>query len=143
LRSLKNRRVLERVVPGLASVVDGDIVSTMCLIDGNITLFHSSKSTEAPILQEKQTDLFCHIIPVLRRVDASLQWRGPRRCVDTSAFVLGTLDGLPVDKKCDRIFSLWNTIVGLAGGDTSGCTRYNASRHSSVLKHPAADINVM
>lgn len=87
--------------------------------------------------------LLSHIIPVLARVDASLQRRSPASCVDGGTAVSLALRGHPVDEKRDGILSFWDAIVRRTRCDASGGARDNACRNGDAIKNPAADIDVV
>jgi len=65
--------VLERVVPGLAGVVNGHVVPPVCLVDVNVALRIQTiivRLVENTVKQGSDpADLFTHIIPVLGGVD--------------------------------------------------------------------------
>jgi len=57
--------------------------------------------------------------------------------------MLWAFDGLPVDQQRNGVFCLRNTVVRLTGRDACCRTGDDAGGNGYVLKHPAADINVM
>ena len=69
----ENTHVLERVVPGLAGVVNGHVVPPVCLVDINVPLriqYVVVHFVENTLKQGNDpADLFTHIIPVLGGVD--------------------------------------------------------------------------
>jgi hypothetical protein len=66
---------LERVVPGLAGVIDGDIVPPMCLVNVYVALrgcncFCSFMCQRRYLHAGDRTYRFTHVIPVLGGMDA-------------------------------------------------------------------------
>lgn len=76
-------------------------------------------------------------------MDTRLQRRSPGRGINSSPFVMRTRKRLPIHKERDRIFSVFDAVVRLAGGDARRRTRYNTRRHGLALQDPAADVDVM
>jgi len=123
---------LEGVVPGLAGVVDGDIVSPVCLVNVDIALRNRVVSIIIFVKYPDRIYLFSHVIPMLGGVDTGSQWSGPGCGVDGSALVLWTRDRLPVNQERDSVFCLWNAIVGCARGYTGGGACHYASGNGLV-----------
>lgn len=73
MRSTKGGvHALERVVPGLAGVIDGRVVPPVCLVNADVALHSKSLFRYGSVeysLREIRADFFTHIIPVLGRVD--------------------------------------------------------------------------
>ena len=90
-----------------------------------------------------RTHLLTHVIPMLGRVHAGFERRGPRCGVDPGPLVLGTLDRLPVHEEGDGVLGVVNAVVGLACRDPRGCARYDPCGDGFILQDPAADVNVM
>lgn len=76
---IADAHALEGVVPSLTGIVDGDIVSPVCLVNVDIALADSYRfyyfNTEHEGLI--RVYLFSHIIPLLGGVDTGSQWSGP------------------------------------------------------------------
>jgi hypothetical protein len=92
---------------------------------------------------ERISYLLGHVVPMLSRVNASLERCSPRRGVYRRASVLGAAQRLPVHKKRDSVFGLRDTIVRLAGSNTGGRAGNDARRHSAVLHDPAVDVDMV
>lgn len=54
-----------------------------------------------------------------------------------------TREGLPVNKKCDGIFGLGNTVVGFSRRDARGSTGHNSSRNRLSLEDPTTYVDVV
>ena len=57
--------------------------------------------------------------------------------------MLRALDGVEVDHEGDRVLSLGNAVVRLAGRDSGGSAGYHTGGDGNILQDPAADIDVM
>ncbi len=70
---------------------------------------------------------------MLCRVDPRFQWSCPTCRVDGSALVILALDRLPVDEECNRILGLRDTVVWLAGSNSSCSTCDDTGWNGEIL----------
>ena len=89
------------------------------------------------------THLFSHVVPVLSRMNTSLQRCSPGCSVHSGSLVFWTGDRLPIDEERYSVFCLWYTVVGFPCRYPCRSARNNASWHGLALQDPTTDINVM
>ena len=139
---------LEWVVVALSCLVDDDVVPTVRLVDVDLALGALARSAPEQarprgLIISLRTHLLSHVVPVLGRVHAGLERRGPGGGVHGRAPVLAALERLPVDEERDRVLGLRDAVVGCGGRDAGGGARGDARGDGEVLQDPAADVNVM
>ena len=89
------------------------------------------------------TNLFCHIVPVLSRVNACVLRGSPGSGIDGSAAVPRAREGLPVNKKRDRILGLGNAVIRFSCCDARSGTGHDSSWNRLSLEDPAGYVDVV
>ena len=109
----------------------------MSLVNDDLTLKESPQvGSESAGVSRRPSDvkyLFCHIVPMLGRMDPRLEWGCPARGVHGCSSVCLVLGRLPIDQQRNSVFRLRNAVVGFAGGNASRGTCYYASGNSEAL----------